>query len=121
MQIWASVKTNGQPEKFGEKTTGVTFQSLTDGQVCRQRGRQAGRWCKECVPASWSARGGSKGWWWWRRTGRGGARAGALLALRIKAEDSRESPVEQLRRAEDVGRDRRKTEQGGESVRSKKE
>lgn len=87
--------------------------------------RQAVGKCKESVPASWSARGGSKGWWWWRRTGRGGARAGALLALRIKAEESRESPVEQLRRAEEVGstgrRYAKESEEGQESRKRNKE
>ena len=76
-------------------------------QVSRQAGKQSEIEVtdRQSIPASWSARGGSKGkcWWWWR-TGRGGARAGALLALRIKAEESRESPVEQLRRAGVGGR-----------------
>ena len=51
-----------------------------------------------------------------KRETRGGARAGALLALRIKAEDSRESPVEQLRRANKLGRrDRREIEENGDA------
>lgn len=99
--------------------TGIVI--VSDRQVKFPTGTQAGRQCKECVPASWSARGGSKGWWWWRRTGIGGARAGALLALRIKAEDSRESPVEQLRRAEEGGRRDRKERIKGEECETEKE
>lgn len=41
-----------------EQKEGKKFQS----KLCKSTERQAGS--TECVPASWSARGGSKGWWW---------------------------------------------------------
>lgn len=109
MQTAASVITNIQKKK----------KRVLTGRRGESRGASmTGR--AKSVPASWSASGGSKGWWWWSRTGRGGARAGALLALRIKAEDSRESPVEQLRRAEEVGRAERKGKREGKRVRQKR-
>lgn len=42
-----------------EQKVGKMFQSRGNARL--QKGRQV---VQECVPASWSARGGSKGWWW---------------------------------------------------------